>query len=213
MGVNEASRCKRCDNWVYDGSPLCPNCLSRHNQVYNHSIEQVPVLEETHKSHSINWIKWIFLLIVGLFLVIISLFSLFKEKDINIMSFPHNAQVFEFDETLFNIQTNSPLIVETDEDYGYFIKINNVESDKTVISFFLHPNQNFELSIPIGNYRIYYGIGKEWESINTMFGKDGSYYKSNFIYIFTEEMGYTFKIKKNGNIEYDELKINRLDYE
>lgn len=213
MGNSEASRCKRCDNWVYDGSPLCPNCLSRHNQVYNHFIKQETTIIDIQESKCINWVKLFFILVVLLFTVVLYVIFVVKEKELNIMSFPTNAQVFEFDENLFNIQTNSPLIFETDEDYGYYINIVNVESDKSVISFFLHPSQYYELSIPIGNYRIYYGLGKEWENSQLLFGKDGSYFKSNFIYVFTEEIGYSFKIMKNGNIVYDELKINRLDYE
>jgi len=213
MGETEASRCKRCDNWVYDGSPLCPNCLSRHNQVYNHFIKQETKIIDLQDSKNFNWVKLFFMLVVLLFSIVLYIIFVVKEKELNIMSFPQNAQVFEFDETLFNVQTNSPLIVETDSDYGYYINIINVESDNSVISFFLHPNQYYELSIPIGNYRIYYGLGKEWENIQTLFGEDGSYFESNFIYIFTEENGYSFKINKNGTIEYDELKINTLDYE
>lgn len=29
------SKCKRCGAIVYDGSPLCPECNERHNEVYN----------------------------------------------------------------------------------------------------------------------------------------------------------------------------------
>lgn len=208
MGNSEASRCKRCDNWVYDGSPLCPNCLSRHNQVYNHFIKQETNIIDLNESKVIDWVKLFFILVVLIFSVVLYLIFVVKEKELNIMSFPQNAQVFEFDEDLFNVQTNSLLTVETDADYGYYINIINVESDKSVISFFLHPNQFYELSIPIGSYRIYYGLGKEWKNRQFLFGEEGSYFESNFIYIFTEGNGYSFKIKKNGNIEYDELKIN-----
>jgi len=213
MGDNEASRCKRCDNWVYDGSPLCPNCLKRHNQVYNHSIELQPQIYDESKTNNTTWIKFIFILTILVFLVLIFVFSNFNKKEINIVSFPKNAQVFQFDEILFNTQTNSPLKVETDEDYGYYVRIVNVETNHSVISFFLHPNSHYELSIPIGNYRLYYGLGKEWINHDSLFGEEGLYFKSKYIYVFTEKMGYEIKIKKNGVIEYDELKINILDYE
>jgi len=211
MGENEASRCKRCDNWVYDGSPLCPNCLKRHNQVYNHSIEPTSHFDHELKSNNLSWLKLVWIVLIVLFISRVIVLSMGKKNTIDIASFPRNAQVVEFDEVFFSTQTISSLRVDTDTDYGYYIKVVDVETNHSVISFFLHPNSQYELRIPTGSYRLYYGLGKEWINYEEMFGKDGLYFKSNFIYIFTEKLGYKIKIKNNGVIEHDDLKISVLD--
>lgn len=211
MSNQEPSRCKRCGVWVYDGSPLCPNCLVRHNQVYNHSFRPHSHTNEDKKPKNITWIKFIFISIIVVFLIIFFVVSNLDRKEINIASFPKNTQVFEFDEGSFNTQTLSPLKIETDKDFGYYVRIVNVETNHSVISFFLHPNSNYELSVPIGNYRLYYSLGKEWINYESLFGKDGLYFKSNFIYVFTEDIGYEIKINHKGVLDSNDLKNNSLN--
>lgn len=209
----EASRCKRCEVWVYDGSPLCPLCSKRHNEVYNHSINHTNKMEIPNEPKVSN-VKIIF--VIGLVFILIGsyfFYQIYKSNYVDISSFPPHAHVFEFDEYLFRTKTNSPLEVETEGKYGYFVKIVDVDTNNTIISFFLHPNKVYELSIPVGNYIFVYGLGKEWANILMYFGNEGKYFQSNNIYHFNEEKGYTIKLLDNGNLDFGELELNLSDYD
>lgn len=210
----EPSRCKRCEVWVYDGSPMCPNCTKRHNEVYNHAKynhnENIGFIEK----NKMIWPRLSLFLFCVIILFIVYLFTnhYFTTK-IDLDSFPPNAHVFEFDEHLFQTRTNSPLSIVTDENFGYFIKLVEYETSNTVISFFLHPNKTFDLTIPEGNYYILYGLGKKWENIQTYFGSEGNYFKSSRVLTFTESLGYTVHIKNDGGLNSNLLELELSDFE
>lgn len=208
----EESRCKRCGVWVYDGSPLCPTCSKRHNEVYNHSINHIDKIVIQDEPRVSNF-KIIF--VIGLVFILIGTYFLtqiYRSNYVDISSFPPHAHVFEFDEYLFRTKTNSPLEFETEGNFGYFVKIVDVDTNNTIISFFLHPNKAYELSIPVGNYIFAYGIGKEWVNILVYFGDEGKYFQTRNIYQFIEEKGYTIRLMDNGNLDFNELELDLSVY-
>lgn len=167
----EPSRCNRCGAWVYDGTPLCPNCALRYKEVYNNT-PKIVIKSEVKKRIPIS-IKVIY----GFSTIILLLLSIYIFGNgrifnrIEYASFPPHAQVFEFDEALFQTLKSS-LILETGDDYAYFVKIINQENENIILSVFLYPNESYETEIPLGDYRIEYYFGKRWESILSYFGND-----------------------------------------
>ncbi len=71
-------RCKRCEKWVYDESPMYPSCTKRHNEVYNHFIDnqeiQINLTEPIKKTYS----KSIYFIITSVILLIFGGFVYYR---------------------------------------------------------------------------------------------------------------------------------------
>lgn len=206
MSNQEPSRCKRCGVWVYDGSPLCASCTKRHNEVYNHfySSSTNKQINNKVKNKKSNLRLVLFLSIL---VVCILAFNIYRNNQLYIESFPPHGKIIEIDELIFNQNQRSLLNLETDSGFGYIIKILNIEDNRTIVSFFLHPNSIYSLNIPIGNFRISYRLVKKWDSKDYYSGTNDKSYISPYIYIFSEETGYSLRIDNNGHINYFELDL------
>ncbi len=208
----EPSRCNRCGAWVYDGAPLCPNCALRYNEVYNNSSRSVvkPVIKKTASKPVKVMIG------VSVFIVLVLSFYFFGYSRIfnriDFESFPPHAQVFEYDLELFQTTKNSPLILETDNNYAYFVKIIDQKNENTILSVFLYPSESYEIKIPVGDYRIEYAFGKRWENILTYFGDDTQNMQIVEQLNFTQESGYHIKLGHNESIQLGLISINISDY-
>lgn len=206
----EPSRCNRCGAWVYDGAPLCPNCAIRYKEVYNNT-PRTDVKSEIKKRIP-KYIK----VILGVIILIILLFSFYVFgngrifNQLEFESFPPHAQVFEFDEELFQTLNTSPLILETDEHYAYFVKIINQEDENTILSVFLYPSESYTIKIPVGDYRIEYMFGKRWENILTYFGNTQNMLIEEELN-FTQENGYHIKLGQNKSIQIGLISFNMSD--
>lgn len=195
-------RCKRCEKWVYDDSPMCPSCTKRHNEVYNHFIDneeiQINLTEPIKKSYS----KRVFFIITSVILLIFGGIVYYRFIYIDLESFPANYTVFEIDQEAYYQSELSLIEIEISELFAYIITIEDVMNDSTLISFFMHPNSKAKVDIPPGSYRINYSVGKKWESQNSSFGSFQESYRSEYIYFITEDQTSHFTLKSNGEILY-----------
>lgn len=209
-GNMEPSRCNRCGAWVYDGAPLCPNCALRYKEVYNNTPRVV--VKSEIKKRIPKPIK-VILGISTLIILLLSFYVFGNGKIFNRLefeSFPPHAQVFEFDEELFQTMNTSPIILETDDNYAYFVKIIDQDNENTILSVFLHPNETYEIEIPVGMYRIEYMFGKRWENILTYFGNTQSMLIEENL-SFTQENGYHINLGQNKSIQLGFILFNLFD--
>jgi len=206
----EPSRCNKCGAWVYDGAPLCPNCAIKYKEIfYNTPINVVKSKIKKRISKSFKVILVVSVLIILLFsFYVFGNGRLFTRLEFE--SFPPHAQVFEFDEELFQTFITSPLILETDEHYAYFVKIIDQDDENTILSVFLYPNQTYEINIPVGSYRIEYMYGKRWENILTYFGNTQNMLIDEELN-FTQENGYSIKLGQNKSIQIGLISFNISD--
>lgn len=206
MSNQEPSRCKRCGVWVYDGSPLCPSCTKRHNEVYNHSYSSSI---NKQINNQIKVVKSYQLFVLFFIIIVVSILAIttYRSNKLYIESFPPHGRIIEMNELIFTQNKRSLLNLETDSGFGYIIRILSIEDNRTIVSFFLHPNNSYSLNIPIGNYKISYQLVKKWENKDKYSGINGKSYISPYIYIFSEETGYSLKIDNKGNINYFELNL------
>lgn len=198
----EPSRCNRCGAWVYDGAPLCPNCFKRHNEVYNHFIHknEVKTNKELPKS-----LKFLFRLFIGLIILFVLYLSIngIMTQSLDTGSFPPNAQLFEYDVELFSTEKLSLLELSTDQNMAFFVKIIDETNNNVILSVFLYPNETFKTTLPEGQYRFEYAMGKKWENILTYFGKDTKFLRKLNSFSFTQSNGYFIKL--SNNLKADDL--------
>jgi len=207
----EPSRCNKCGAWVYDGAPLCPNCAIKYKEVYYNTprtVVKLKVKRTIPKAIKVILSVSIFLIFL-LLLYILGNGRLFNRLEFE--SFPPHAQVFEFDEELFQTLNTSPLILETDENYAYFVKIINQDDENTILSLFLYPSETYEILIPVGSYRIEYMFGKRWENILTYFGNAQNMLIEEELN-FTQGNGYHIKLGQNKSIQIGLISFNMFDY-
>lgn len=108
---------------------------------------------------------------------------------------------FSVDERIapFNIKT-------ADTGIDYFIKLEDNITNKAVMTFYVIGGENFETTVPLGNYILKYATGEEWYGAEYLFGPDTQYYYSSDIFDFTEDSngvsGWTITLIKQqgGNL-------------
>ena len=108
---------------------------------------------------------------------------------------------FSVDERIapFNIKT-------ADTGIDYFIKLEDNITNKAVMTFYVIGGENFETTVPLGNYTLKYATGEEWYGAEYLFGPDTQYYYSSDIFDFTEDSngvsGWTITLIKQqgGNL-------------
>ena len=78
----------------------------------------------------------------------------------------------------------------TNDGEHYYIKlIDNVTND-IVAAIFVRANDEIEVQVPVGSYKIKYATGKKWYGEKDLFGHNTSYYKSDKILNFTKNLYY-----------------------
>lgn len=202
MDNSEIHRCKRCEKWVFDDSPMCPFCTKRHNEVYNHFN---PKNDVQYKSQTTIKDSWLYKVILGLVfggILFLGISFYYKHLYINIESFPDNYTVFNVNNEAY-YQTELGLIeIETIDLFGYIITLEDIENGSNIISFFMYPNSKMKLEIPVGSYRINYSVGKKWDSDYNNFSSLNNSFRSEFIYFITVNNSTYFTLYSNGKVFY-----------
>lgn len=102
---------------------------------------------------------------------------------------------------------NCPLTVETSGTNNYYVALQRVGAKKALMSFFVVGGKSAKVSVPLGDYEIFYATGKTWYGIEHKFGNDTKYYKCDDIFDFTEDndgyLGWTVTLYAvyDGNME------------
>ena len=201
MENSEIKRCNRCQKWVYDGSPMCPSCTQRHNEVYNHfRPKKEDNVKESNYSIQSTLIKYFLGFVLGFALI----YSILNLRLLDINSFPENYSVYEVDNDLYRNRSLCNVQIFTDKNFGYFISIVDVETSKNVLSFFMHPNSEVKFALPVGSFRIVYDAGKKWDNDLLYFDSKRDYTISDFIYIFEENKTYSFRLEGKEEIRYQD---------
>lgn len=82
----------------------------------------------------------------------------------------------------------APLKIETtDTDVDYFIKLQDSNTQKTVMTFYVIGGDTFESTVPLGSYIMKYATGYEWYGTEHLFGPDTEYYSSDHIFEFYKD--------------------------
>lgn len=105
---------------------------------------------------------------------------------------PENEHKFtnKFGESIKGRPSN--INIENNTDYGFVVKLVNVNSGRTAFSFFSRPYSKTPMHMGLGNYYVKWAAGKKWYGTNNMFGPNTIYYFDNEPCLFTVEQGWTY---------------------
>lgn len=104
----------------------------------------------------------------------------------------------------------APLTVSTRGDDSYYIYLKQISSGASM-SFFVRGGKSAEVEVPLGEYEIYYAVGKYWYGSQYLFGDDTAYYKCDDTFLFYEDgdyyQGWTLELyaQPNGNLDTDHI--------
>lgn len=101
----------------------------------------------------------------------------------------------------------APLTVETRGEEDYYIILKGTDE----MSFYVNAGQTADVEVPLGDYEIYYAVGKTWYGKEYLFGPDTARYKCDDCFEFYEEDGYVngwtleLYLQNNGNLHTEEV--------
>ena len=94
---------------------------------------------------------------------------------------------------------------------SYYIYLKSLNSRRDDMSFMITPSSTVSVSVPIGNYELFYATGIVWYGPDRYFGDDTQFYKADdtmkfyssgdYVYGFTLELYEQY----NGNLSTDEI--------
>lgn len=202
----KATRCKRCGIWVYDGSPMCPACMSRHYEVYynmkmDFEDQNKYIFEEQKPSKSWAWILVIVLFLgVGLGYLTI---KLGKDK-LDFDSFPVNGQIYVYDTLKFERRDPCPVKIFSDRDQPSYVEWIDLTDESVVYSVFLYPKTNYAFYLPEGSYRVHILTGKKWENITQFFGNQTE------VFFKQDAMSLVYPYPTSIDLDLDQADIQKI---
>ena len=122
------------------------------------------------------------------------------------MSTPKTGQVY----ISSDLYCSSELTINASSESVY-VKLKN-SSGKDVFSFFARANQTTTVSVPSGNYRVYFAHGTDWYGPKYCFGDATSYSKDNELLDFNSyTYTYTLYSVTDGNFSETPVDKNEFD--
>lgn len=129
----------------------------------------------------------------------------------------------------------APLTVKASEDANYFILLKPLNppsssSPSSIVqrlermefmggarmSFYVSAGKSAEVSVPLGDFEIYYATGQTWYGPEEKFGSDTQFYKCDDTFDFYEDddgyVGWTLTLYKVSNGNMDSTEINESDF-
>lgn len=100
----------------------------------------------------------------------------------------------------------APFSIVTPYGMDYYIKLENVDTQKTIMTAYIRGGDIFDTKVPVGNYILKYASGKQWYGTKSYFGDDTTFSKANEIFSFKRTYdgyeGYTVELvlQRNGNL-------------
>ncbi len=111
------------------------------------------------------------------------------------LDLPKNGQVF----VGAGLNRESELKIKSKTSKSCYVKLKNA-AGTDVFAFFVRAGSTVTISVPKGNYYVYFAYGDEWYGTEDVFGPDTTYAKDDELLDFSEyTWEYTLEPVKNGN--------------
>lgn len=114
---------------------------------------------------------------------------------------PANGKII-YDAGLERIST---LTIKTSGTKYYYVKLVDVYTGSTALSFFVHGGTTVDIDVPIGDYKLRYASGSAWYGNSSLLGPNATYYEADDTFDFTEHYGWTVELylQHGGNLDID----------
>lgn len=110
----------------------------------------------------------------------------------------------------------APLKIDTKYSDNYYLKLEEIHSQKTIMTIFIRGGQSVNVDVPLGSYYLKYAVGDKWYGEKFHFGPYTSYYKALDEFIFEiqgeQVLGYTLELYKQagGNLREGIINVNEF---
>ncbi|WP_155976070.1 hypothetical protein [Novispirillum itersonii] len=119
------------------------------------------------------------------------------------------------DQVLSTKERMAPLKIKTPQGSGkYYIKLVDIENNKTAMTFFINGGDEFRVDVPLGVYRLRYAVGDSWYGYKNLFGPETMYSEADrdmSFYIKNGSVsGYAVELilRKDGNMKTKNISPN-----
>jgi hypothetical protein len=131
-------------------------------------------------------------------------------------SFHGIARTLPISGTQQNFSSRSPLAPLEIRTRGagthYFVKLEDVNTDQTVITLFVRGGESAEIEVPLGAYRMKYATGTTWYGTVDLFGPQTGYHQAESTFRFYDAgesySGYTVELyrQSGGNLRTSRIR-------
>jgi hypothetical protein len=110
----------------------------------------------------------------------------------------------------------APLEIRSSRGSHYVVKVSDYDSERDVLSVFVHGGSTINLDVPLGTYCIKYASGDHWYGSTHLFGPETAYYKADSSFDFrvtgNQVSGYTLTLYKveDGNLQTTQISPNEF---
>ena len=100
----------------------------------------------------------------------------------------------------------APFSVMTQVGSDYYIKLESVDTQKTVMTAYIRGGDTLKTKVPVGSYILKYASGVQWYGTKNYFGDDTSFSKADEVFFFRRTYdgyeGYTVELilQQHGNL-------------
>lgn len=110
----------------------------------------------------------------------------------------------------------APLEIRSSRGSHYVVKLSDYDSERELLSVFVHGGSTINLDVPLGTYSIKYASGDHWYGSTHLFGPETAYYKADSSFDFrvtgNHVSGYTLTLYKvvDGNLQTTPISPNEF---
>lgn len=135
-------------------------------------------------------------------------------KDIDFVEQPvpkHGTEEYYYDEYYYYTSDISFNTKNTTSKYCY-IKAIDADTNEMVQTLFIHCGTKCTMTLPVGDYKLYYAAGDTWYGEKNLFGYSGAYLRCDSLFELTTQYGYTVTLYTvtDGNMETDPISFKEF---
>ncbi|WP_299807352.1 hypothetical protein [Tardiphaga sp.] len=96
----------------------------------------------------------------------------------------------------------APLTIRTEGGSNYFIKFQEIGTNRTIMTFFAKGGETIQHKMPNGTYALKYATGETWCGDQKLFGASTQVHETGRLFSFDDEHTYSVELirQKNGNL-------------
>jgi hypothetical protein len=106
----------------------------------------------------------------------------------------------------------SPLTIKTSPGSNYFVKLQDVLTERPIISFFIRNGLPLDEDVPTGNFLLKYASGNAWCNDRDLFGPETLTQQADKTFLFARDNHWDLELikQRNGNLSTHSIPRNKF---